>query len=102
MLRTLLLLMKSLSKTETPIFQSVVCSLFPVTIFLTFLTLFVTHLEVLDKPAGSKIDLLGNLSDFYCSNFRRGNARSQSEPITKKISGTRVCQDSGKSNNLMM
>ena len=32
-----LLLMKSLNKTETPIFQSVVCSLFPKAIFLTFI-----------------------------------------------------------------
>ena len=29
--------MKSLSKTETPIFLSVVCSLFPNAIFLTFI-----------------------------------------------------------------
>ena len=33
MLQTSLLLMKSLSKTETPIFLSVVCSLFPKAIF---------------------------------------------------------------------
>ena len=32
-----LLLMKSLNKTETPIFLSVVCSLFPKAIFLTFI-----------------------------------------------------------------
>ena len=37
MLQTSLLLMKSLNKTETPIFLSVVCSLFPTTIFLTFI-----------------------------------------------------------------
>ena len=37
MLQTSLLLMKSLSKTETPIFLSVVCSLFPKAIFLTFI-----------------------------------------------------------------
>ena len=35
MLQTSLLLMKSLNKTETPIFLSVVCSLFPEAIFLT-------------------------------------------------------------------
>ena len=35
-----LLLMKSLNKTETPIFWSVVCSLFPKSIFLTFICLF--------------------------------------------------------------
>ena len=39
MLQTSLLLMKSLSKTETPIFLSVVCSLFPKAIFLTFIVL---------------------------------------------------------------
>ena len=37
MLQTSLLLMKSLNKTETPIFSSVVCSLFPRAIFLTFI-----------------------------------------------------------------
>ena len=37
MLQTLLLLMKSLNKTETPISLSVVCSLFPKAIFLTFI-----------------------------------------------------------------
>ena len=37
MLKTSLLLMKSLNKTETPIFLSVVCSLFPKAIFLTFI-----------------------------------------------------------------
>ena len=38
MLQTSLLLMKSLNKTETPIFLSVVCSLFPKAIFLTFIS----------------------------------------------------------------
>ena len=37
MLQTSLLLMKSLNKTETSIFLSVVCSLFPKAIFLTFI-----------------------------------------------------------------
>ena len=37
MLQTSLLLMKSLNKTDTPIFLSVVCSLFPKAIFLTFI-----------------------------------------------------------------
>ena len=37
MLQTSLLLKKSLNKTETPIFLSVVCSLFPKAIFLTFI-----------------------------------------------------------------
>ena len=37
MLQTSLLLMKSLNKTETFIFLSVVCSLFPKAIFLTFI-----------------------------------------------------------------
>ena len=37
MLQTSLLIMKSLNKTETPIFLSVVCSLFPKAIFLTFI-----------------------------------------------------------------
>ena len=36
MLQTSLLLMKNLNKTETPIFLSVVCSLFPKAIFFTF------------------------------------------------------------------
>ena len=39
MLQTSLLLMKSLNKTDTPIFLSVVCSLFPKAIFLTFILL---------------------------------------------------------------
>ena len=39
MLQTSLLLMKSLNKTETPIFKSVVCSLFPKAICLTFIIL---------------------------------------------------------------
>ena len=38
MLQTSLLLMKSLIKTETPIFLFVVCSLFPKAIFLTFIS----------------------------------------------------------------
>ena len=37
MLQTSLLLMKSLNKTETPIFLSVVCSLFPKAVVLTFI-----------------------------------------------------------------
>ena len=37
MLQTSLLIMKSLNKTETPIFLSVVCSLFPKAIFLTYI-----------------------------------------------------------------
>ena len=36
-LQTSLLLMKSLNKTETPIFLSVVCAMFPKAIFLTFI-----------------------------------------------------------------
>ena len=42
MLQTSLLLMKSLNKTETPIFLSVVCSLFPKAIFLTFIVIIIT------------------------------------------------------------
>ena len=42
MLETSLLLMKSLNKTETPIFLSAVCSLFPNAIFLTFILLVTT------------------------------------------------------------
>ena len=42
MLQTSLLLMKSLNKTETPIFLSIVCSLFPKAIFLTFILLFLS------------------------------------------------------------
>ena len=37
MLQTSLLLMKSLNNTETPIFLSVMCSLFPKAIFFTFI-----------------------------------------------------------------
>ena len=44
MLQTSLLLMKSLNKTETPIFLSVVCSLFPKAIFLTFFCYEYTYL----------------------------------------------------------
>ena len=40
MLQTSLLLMKSLNKTKTPILLSVVCSLFPKAIVLTFI---ITH-----------------------------------------------------------
>ena len=40
MLQTSLLLMKSLNKTETPIFDSVVCSLFPKATFLTFSSIY--------------------------------------------------------------
>ena len=39
MLQTSLLLMKSPNKTETPIFLSVLCSLFPKAIFFTFILL---------------------------------------------------------------
>ena len=39
MLQTSLLLMKSLNKTETPIFLSVVCSLFPKAIFFMFIVI---------------------------------------------------------------
>ena len=45
MLQTSLLLMKSLNKTETPIFLSVVCSLFPKAIFLTFI------LQIIGRPS---------------------------------------------------
>ena len=45
MLQTSLPLMKSLNKTETPIFLSVVCSLFPKAIFLTFIS--TSHINVL-------------------------------------------------------
>ena len=38
MLQTSLLLMKSLNKTETSIFLSVVCSLFPKAIVLTYIS----------------------------------------------------------------
>ena len=41
MLQASLLLMKRLNKTETPIFLSVVCFLFPKAIFLSFILLFV-------------------------------------------------------------
>ena len=37
MLQTSLLLMRNLNKTETPIFLSVVCFLFPKAIFVTFI-----------------------------------------------------------------
>ena len=44
-LQTSLLLMKSLNKTETPIFLSVVCSVFPKAIFLTFIA-YRGHLKI--------------------------------------------------------
>ena len=47
MLQTSLLLMKSLNETETPIFLSVVCSLFPKAIFLTFILRIHTNTIVL-------------------------------------------------------
>ena len=43
MLQTSLLLMKSLNKTKTPIFLSVVCSLFTKAIFLTFICIVISH-----------------------------------------------------------
>ena len=39
MLQTSLLLVGSLNKTETPIFLSIVCSLFPKAIFLTLINM---------------------------------------------------------------
>ena len=58
MLQTSLLLMKSLNKTETPIFLSVLCSLFPKAIFLTIIeciwviSWFSVHSERVDRGAG--------------------------------------------------
>ena len=49
MLQTSLLLMKSLSKTETPIFLSVVCSLFPKAIFFD---VYFTTLQLVLVPCG--------------------------------------------------
>ena len=46
MLQTSLLHMKSLNKTETPIFLSVVCSLFPKAIFLMFINKLVSGQNV--------------------------------------------------------
>ena len=40
MLQASLVLMKSLNKTETPSFLSIVCSLFPKAIFLTFIEIY--------------------------------------------------------------
>ena len=48
MLQTSLLLMKSLDKTETPIFLSVVWSLFPKAIFLTFIGVQVSKHDATD------------------------------------------------------
>ena len=45
MLQISLLLMKCLNKTETPIFLSVVCSLFPNAIFLTFVVAKIVLIE---------------------------------------------------------
>ena len=45
MLQTSLLLMKSLNKTDTPIFLSVVCSLFPKAIFVTFIYIIIKNLS---------------------------------------------------------
>ena len=45
MLQTSLLLIKSLNKTETPIFKSVVCSLFPKAIFFTDQFVIKLHME---------------------------------------------------------
>ena len=52
MLQTSILLMKSLNKTETSIFfLSVVCSLFPKAIFLTFISLKVEEPDTLRNQA---------------------------------------------------
>ena len=56
MLQTSLLLMKSLNKTETPIFLSVVCSLFPKAIFLTFI--------LKKKKMKKKVDETSNVPKF--------------------------------------
>ena len=53
MLQTSLLRMKSLNKTETPIFLPVGCSLFPKAIFLTF-TLF-SYINPANRALGSKL-----------------------------------------------
>ena len=63
MLQTSLLLMKSLNKTETPIFSSVVRSLFPKAIFLTF----ILHRSELKKNTGGVVLTLVLLtSDMPC------------------------------------
>ena len=51
MLQTSLLLMKSLNKIETPIFLSVVCSLFPRIIFLTF----ILHILIIAKDIAVRL-----------------------------------------------
>ena len=66
MLQTLLLLIKGLSKTETPIFLSVVCSLFPKAIFLTFI------LFPSDRMCYSKTNEFAPCWDKLCS-FRDGH-----------------------------
>ena len=49
MLQTSLLLMKSLNKTETHIFLSEVCSLFPKAILLTFIFSYILEVTVLEN-----------------------------------------------------
>ena len=72
MLQTSLLLMKRLYKTETPIFRSVVCSLFPKAIFLTFVSC---------NPASRKrtlFTLIGQIGLSKQCRFRSGGTSVQS------------------------
>ena len=64
MLQTSLLLMKSLNKTETPIFLSVVCSLFPKAIFLTFIYL-VRSFAYLVKKMHKMLKLVSWVTPLY-------------------------------------
>ena len=68
MLQTSLLLMKSLNKTVTPIFLSVVCSLFPKAIFLTFIPL---KTVLGDLSSHAKYNAVRSLRSTYQSHSRK-------------------------------
>ena len=84
MLQTSLLLMKSPNKTETPIFLSVVCSLFPKAIFLTFILKFCTNIcyLLLYRVRENHISML--IIPFICPFFSFSPIRS----FVKYFSGT--------------
>ena len=64
--------MKSLNKTETPIFLSVVCSLFPKAIFLTLFETFIM------PRGGEGVGCLKVGADVYSLHFAEGQVKCPS------------------------
>ena len=89
MLQTSLLLMKSLNKTETPIFLSVVCSLFPKAIFLTFILLYFQNDRI--DPVRSLPYFHGDITkDEAVSKLKQGIAIIVMFPLTSHLFQIRV------------